>query len=108
MHIFPYSQRKGTVAEKLPQVDSKAKTARAKTLGELNEQNFLSYRKKYCGKTEEILIEEVKGEYAIGHTKNYIKCFVENKPNITDVGRTLKVKLTKPLFDGCAAKTLDK
>lgn len=108
MHIFPYSRRGGTVADKLSQVDNATKTARAKQLGKLNEQNYSKFLKKCRGTKHQVLIEEVKGLYAVGHTKNYVKCYVESMFAKNLVGKVINAKLATPLFDGLSAKMLDK
>ena len=73
MHIFKYSQRKGTKAAVMPnQVDGKIKEERSKKLIELSNENEYNYNKKYIGKQVEVLFEEREGEYLKGHTTNYI------------------------------------
>ena len=52
MHIFKYSQRRGTKAEKMPnQVDGKVKEERSKKLIELSDKNEIEQNKKYLNKT---------------------------------------------------------
>lgn len=73
MHIFKYSQRKGTKAAVMPnQIDGKIKEDRSKKLIELSNENEYNYNKKYIGKQVEVLFEEREGEYLKGHTTNYI------------------------------------
>lgn len=73
MHIFKYSQRKGTKAAVMPnQVDGKIKEERSKKLIELSNENEYNYNKKYIGKQVEVLFEEREGKYLKGHTTNYI------------------------------------
>ena len=73
MHIFKYSQRKGTKAAVMPnQIDGKIKEDRSKKLIELSNKNEYNYNKKYVGKQVEVLFEEREGEYLKGHTTNYI------------------------------------
>ena len=73
MHIFKYSQRKGTKAAVMPnQIDGKIKEERSKKLIELSNENEYNYNKKYIGKQVEVLFEEREGEYLKGHTTNYI------------------------------------
>ena len=73
MHIFKYSIRKGTVAEKMPnQVDGKLKEERSKILIELSNKNEEEYNQELIGKVVDVLFEERKKEYFEGHTKNYI------------------------------------
>ena len=59
MHIFKYSPRKGTVAEKLPnQVDGNIKEERSKKLIELSNNMQNEKNSKYIGKTVKVLFEE--------------------------------------------------
>lgn len=73
MHIFKYSQRKGTKAAEMPeQISPEEKEKRSKELIELSDKNEEEYNKKYIGKTVEVLWEEEKQGTYKGHTKNYI------------------------------------
>ena len=79
MHIFPYSQRKGTKAAEMPkQVDGNIKEKRAKELIEMSNKNQLEYNKQYCGTEVEVLIEEKQKDIYKGHTANYILVKVKN------------------------------
>lgn len=78
MHIFKYSRRKGTVAERMEgQVDEKVKTQRSAILLELENKMSKEYRQQHIGKTEEVLIEEIISEngkdYFMGFTPDYIR-----------------------------------
>ena len=73
MHIFKYSQRKGTKAAEMPeQISPEEKEKRSKKLIELSDKNEEEYNKKYIGKTVEVLWEEEKQGTYKGHTKNYV------------------------------------
>ncbi len=79
MHVFPYSQRKGTKAAEMPkQVDGNIKDKRAKDLIEMSNKNQLEYNKKYCRTEVEVLIEEKEKDIYKGHTANYILVKVKN------------------------------
>jgi len=85
MHVFKYSQRKGTKAAVMPnQVDGSVKEKRSKELIELSDKNEEMYNSKYVGKTVEVLFEEKDGDYYKGHTTNYIEVFAkgENLENV--------------------------
>ena len=78
MHIFKYSRRKRTVADKMTgQIPEEVKTERSKKLLTLNEKMNKSYCELFVGKEAELLFEEkttFNGEaYYSGHTDNYIK-----------------------------------
>ena len=73
MHIFKYSQRKGTKAAEMPnQIDGKIKEERSNKLIELSETNTKKQNEEYIGKDMKVLFEERDGEYIKGHTTNYI------------------------------------
>lgn len=78
MHIFKYSRRKGTVADRMEgQVDEKVKTQRSAILLELENKMSKEYRQQHISKTEEVLIEEIVSEngkdYFMGFTPDYIR-----------------------------------
>lgn len=78
MHIFKYSQRHGTVAEKLPnQVSDYNKDERSNEMLDLEAKLSHAYRERHVGKVRPVLFEESKKingvTYQIGHTPEYIK-----------------------------------
>ncbi len=99
MHIFKYSQRKGTKAAVMPnQVDGKIKEERSKKLIELSNENEYNYNKKYIGKQVEVLFEEREGEYLKGHTTNYI--VVKHKTDKDDlINKIAKVTVNEAKQD---------
>ena len=69
IHTFPYSERTGTVAAKMPnQVPVNIRKERAKRLIALSDKLELIYNQDQIGKTFPVLIEEVKDDTSIGHT----------------------------------------
>lgn len=99
MHIFKYSQRKGTKAAVMPnQVDGKIKEERSKKLIELSNENEYNYNKKYIGKQVEVLFEDREGEYLKGHTTNYI--VVKHKTDKDDlINKIAKVTVNEAKQD---------
>jgi len=78
VHTFPYSDRDGTVASKMNEkIDGNVKKRRVKELLELSDKLENDFYSKYYGKTMSVLFEEVKDDYFIGHTKNFIKVRVK-------------------------------
>lgn len=100
MHIFPYSVRSGTVAEKMPQLDGKIKKQRAKKLAKLNVKLNNKYIKSCKKQTYNVLVEEFVDGFYVGHTENYIKCYVEK---FCHIGEFAKVVIQKPFKDGALA-----
>ena len=93
MHIFKYSQRKGTVADKMPnQTNGEVKEKRSRRLLNLSDKNEIEYLKKYIGKNVKVLFEQKDGEYYKGHTTNYIMVKTKEKELQNKFG---DVKVTK-------------
>ena len=92
IHVFPYSERKGTKAMELPNhLQNDEKKKRARQLLEVSKELELAYAKKHLNKEVEVLIEENKDNYSIGHTSNYLHVKIKGnyKPN-TFVKTTIK------------------
>ena len=83
MHIFKYSPRKGTKAEKMEnQISGEIKEKRSNTLLELSDINEKEYLNDMVGSVTEVLFEERDGEYMKGHTQNYIEVRCKTKDNL--------------------------
>lgn len=94
MHIFKYSRRKGTKADKMDnQVEPKKQEERSKRLLELSNQNQVQYNYSYIGQVLEVLFEEKQGEYIKGHTANYLMVNVKNKDIEKYHNKILSVKI---------------
>ena len=80
IHVFPYSKREGTAADKMDnQLDNSIKKERARRLIKIDEELQLNYNKKFLNEQVNVLIEEVKDKKSIGHTENYLKVII-NEP----------------------------
>ena len=80
MHIFPYSRRPGTPADKMPgQHNNATKEARSRAAIALAEEMSRAYREGFVGRTLEVLFEEREGEFYTGHTPNYIKVYARGE-----------------------------
>lgn len=78
MHVFKFSPRKKTVAEKLPdQIPEQIKSCRSEILLAMSKKHQEEYEKQFLGQELTVLTEEqvvIDGvSYGCGHTKNYIK-----------------------------------
>ena len=77
MHIFPYSRRPGTPADKMPgQLGNDIKECRSRAAIAVAEEMSRAYRESLIGTTQEVLFEEPDGDYFIGHAPNYVKVYV--------------------------------
>ena len=77
MHIFPYSRRPGTPADKMPgQHNNATKEDRSKRAIAISEEMNLAYRNALVGTVQEVLFEETVDGFDTGHTPNYMKVYV--------------------------------
>ena len=73
VHVFPYSVRTGTVAEKMQgHVDPAVKERRAHELISLTDEYQRKYMEKLVGKTVEVLVEEPCEGGMRGYTDTYV------------------------------------
>ena len=101
MHIFPYSRRPGTPADKMPgQHDNATKEARSRAAISVAEEMSHSYRENLIGKTLEVLFEEQEGDFFTGHAPNYVTVYAVGE-NLHNEIRTVTV--TEVYRDGVKA-----
>lgn len=83
IHTFPYSVRKGTIAETLPNhVDSKTKNERASIIKNISAQKHIEFLQKNSGQILEVLIEknlDKKTNKLKGLSKNYINILIDSE-----------------------------
>ena len=80
MHIFPYSRRPGTPADKMPGQHSNAtKDARSKAAIAAAEKMCLSYRQGLIGTELPVLFEQPEDGYFTGHAPNYVKVYAKGQ-----------------------------
>ncbi len=101
LHIFPYSHREGTVASRLADLPGTIKKQRAMRLKILDGK----LRKMFIEKnsTGRVLIEEKEGEFYVGFTENYIKCYFTDQ---VEVGQIVLAKILSPFKEGALAEKL--
>ena len=77
MHIFPYSRRPGTPADKMPgQHDNATKEDRSRRAIAVAAEMSRAYREDLVGSVQEVLFEETEGQFDVGHAPNYMKIYV--------------------------------
>lgn len=92
IHVFPYSDRKGTVASEMTgHIDGNIKKERARRLLMVSKELEKEYANKFIGKSLEVLFEEVKDGVSIGHTSNYLKVKVKGEIP-TNTFKNVKIK----------------
>ena len=92
IHVFKYSPRKGTKAAIMKnQIEGSIKDKRSKELINLSNKSMRYYHSMYQNKIVEVLFEEKDGCFQKGHTKNYIMLGIEEKQDVINQNRKVKV-----------------
>lgn len=92
IHVFPYSRRKGTPADNMPnQIDEQVKKERVRKVLELSKKLELKHMNNNLNKTLEVLIEKYEDGYIYGHTENYIE--IKAKGNKEDISSLIKINI---------------
>ncbi len=75
LHVFPYSERPGTSALKIPYtVDELTKKQRSKRLLDLSDQKTQAFYARHIGQQAEVLFEKApRGRAMHGFTRNYVR-----------------------------------
>ena len=94
VHVFPYSRRKGTPADLMPnQIDESIKKLRVRKILELSKELEINYMSKFVGKDLDILVEKYDDGIITGHASNYI-C-VKTKGKESDINKIIAVKVSE-------------
>lgn len=106
IHVFPYSKRDGTVAAKYKNInDGIVSSERVQMLTNL----ACSMRDKFIidriNKEYDMIVEQSKDGYIIGHTTNFIKCYARSNIEI-EPNKIIKVKIKKVQNDGALCEIL--
>ena len=104
IHTFPYSVRKGTIAEKFDGHLSQAtKEERASVIKAISAQKYAEFLERNLGSIQEVLIEKKpdrKTGFLKGVTRNYINVLIEQEGDFLQYKNTLaQVKLSGFLDD---------
>ena len=99
IHIFPYSRRSGTVADKMDcQVEKSVKSQRVAELSRVADKIRTDFLEKQIGKTLSVLVEEKqKNNEYFGYTSNYTPVKISNG----NVGEIKQVKIKAVQDDFC-------
>lgn len=96
LHVFPYSERPGTAALRIPYIVGDAdKKQRSKRLLDLSEQKRIDFYARYIGTEQEVLFEKAtRGKAMHGFTANYVRVELSPKDAKEEYdNRILRVKL---------------
>ncbi len=102
MHIFPYSKRNGTVAEKFKNIATNVSERVSKMTSQAFEMKK-TFIEKNIGLVHEVIIETKKNGYYLAHTKNFILCYINSTEDLAP-NTYMQVEIVKPFEDGAIAK----
>ncbi len=88
LHVFPYSERKGTPAARMPQVEKAVRKERAGRLRALGEEKLQSALAQTIGQTLSVLVEKVEAGRAIGHSGEFLPVSIDGA---VDAGQIVSV-----------------
>lgn len=99
IHVFPYSERKGTKAMELPDhIEPSVKKERARRLLAVSRELECAYYTSFIGREVTVLIEEVKDGKSYGHTDNYLHVEISS---ILPHNTFVKVKIQSVSYPYC-------
>ena len=105
MHIFPYSRRPGTPADKMPgQHPNAVKEERSHRAIAVAEEMTAAYREAMIGTTAEVLFEEPIEGFFTGHAPNYVRVYAKGE-NLHNELRT--VRITAAYRDGVLGEIVE-
>lgn len=94
LHVFPYSNRSGTVASQMPeQIDQTIKKERVSRLLALNDRLAKQYLQSQMGQDLDVIVETFQDGLLKGHTGNYLTVVFPGEAS--EVGSRQRVQLVK-------------
>ncbi len=105
-HVFPYSRRKGTAADKMEgHIDERVKHQRAEIMIEHTLKEQREFMRSQVGSTESVLFETLtKDGFMEGHTMNYTKVRVADDAILS--GEIADVLITQAHDDYCVGEVV--
>ncbi len=93
VHMFPYSKREGTRAARFSDVIEKEEmeNRRQRVLKE-SEKSAMKVREKFLGRTMDVLLESIEGDFMLGHTDNFLMVRVTKSAKLR-TNQICKVKM---------------
>ncbi len=96
IHVFPYSRRKGTIADKMQnQIDTNEKKKRVSLVQEVSNEKLTEFFKKNINTENEVIIEKIRDKKTgllKGVTKNYINVLIDADDSYKD--KLVKIKIS--------------
>ncbi len=110
MHVFPYSRRTGTIADKLPnQIDENTKKARCSILQEISDKKLNNFLEANIGKEDEVIIEKQRDKHTNllkGVTRNYVNVLIDADDKFKDTLQKVKIMNFSSQKDKMLAKII--
>ena len=85
IHVFPYSEREGTAAAAMPQMDMSVRKARAAKLIRISDELSAEFAAAMNGKTAEVLVETVSDGIPEGYTANYVRTKITEGADVSEI-----------------------
>lgn len=102
LHVFPFSAKTGTAAEKMSeQVSDAVKKERVLICSNLSKNLYYEYKGSFINQTVDVLIEEVHGDVATGHSSEYLPVTVEGSVKRNEI---VQVTITHMIKDNLVGK----
>lgn len=80
LHVFPFSVRSGTAAEKMDhQIHAEVKKQRAKICLNLSEELYDTYKREKIGSQVRVLMERSENGMSSGHSSEYLEVFLKEE-----------------------------
>ena len=83
MHVFPYSERKGTRAAGMPQLPMAERRRRAHILGEIKAELKRDFLLSQMGRTLSVYFEEESDGECSGYASNYVRVYADKRSGET-------------------------
>tara|TARA_E500000178_G_C16659553_1_gene590020 strand:+ start:27 stop:443 length:417 start_codon:yes stop_codon:yes gene_type:complete len=80
LHVFPYSEKDGTPAARMPQLPIEVRRSRAKELRRVGEELHYKLLEKQILNKHKVLVENIRGE---GRTENNFRVKLENNLKVS-------------------------
>ena len=94
MHIFPYSRRPGTPADKMPgQHPNAVKEDRSRRAIAVADKMREAYMQAMVGTRQQVLFEEEQDGFFVGHCPNYMKVYMKGSQLHNQVRKVLVEKI---------------
>lgn len=100
IHVFPYSRRKGTIADKMPnQVTQEEKKRRVNLIQQISDEKLNKFLINNLNTENEVIIEknrDKKTGLLKGVTKNYINVLIDGSDDFKDTIQKVKIQNNLP------------